>query len=145
MHMYGYTQGQSVKYHMSAIRRLPENIQRILEIYCASLDFQSLDALVQCAVDMTDPTKCEATWAMPDARIASIVSHGLVLINPTMTLDIVDPSVLETDTSSDTDSENNNDEEEFDGGFLQRTQSCAMTPRQPKTIIAKWDPAQMPK
>ena len=130
-----------VKHHMSSIRNLPENIQRILETYFSSLDSQSLSVLVQCAIDMTDPTKSEATWAMPDARIASIVSHGLAMINPTMTLDIVDPSVLETDTSSDTD----NDEEESDGGLLHRTQSCAMTPRQPKTIIAKWDPAQMPK
>jgi hypothetical protein len=143
--MYGYTQGQSVKYHMSAIRQLPENIQRILEIYCSSLDSQSLSVLVQCALAMTDTTKSEATWAMPDARIASIVSHGLAMINQTMTLDIVDPSVLETDTSSDTDSDNNDDEEEFDGGLLMRSQSCAITPRIPKTLIAKWDPAQMPK
>jgi hypothetical protein len=127
---------------MSAIRQLPETIQRILEIYCSSLDSQSLYVLVQCALDMTDTTKSEATWAMPDARIARIVSHGLAMINPTMTLDIVDPSVLETDTSSDTDSD---DEEECDGGLLQRTQSCDSTPRIPKTMIAKWDPAQMPK
>jgi hypothetical protein len=131
-----------VKYHMSSIGNLPENIQRILDIYCISLDSQSLSILVKCALDMTDITKSEATWDMPDARIASIVSHGLAMINPTMTLEIVDPSVLETDTSSDTD---NDDKEESDGGLLQRTQSCAMTPRQPKTIIAKWDPAQMPK
>lgn len=126
---------------MSAIRELPETIQRILEIYCSSLDSQSLTVLVKCALAMTDTTKSEATWAMPDARIASIVSHGLAMINPTMTLEIVDPSVLESDTSSDTDTE-----EECDGGLLMRSQSCAaITPRIPKSIIAKWDPAQMPK
>jgi hypothetical protein len=125
---------------MSSIRTLPENIQRILEVYCSSLDSQSLSVLVQCALDMIDTTKGEATWDMPDARIASIVSHGLAMINPTMTLDIVDPSVLESDTSSDNDTE-----EECDGGLLMRSQSCAITPRIPKSIIAKWDPAQMPK
>jgi hypothetical protein len=132
---------------MSSIRKLPENIQRILEIYCSSLDSQSLSVLVQCALDMIDTTKIEATWDMPDARIASIVSHGLAMINPTMTLDIVDPSVLESDTSSDNDSDNNSDnsEEECDVGPLMRSQSCAITPRIPKSIIAKWDPAQMPK
>jgi hypothetical protein len=126
---------------MLSIRKLPENIQRILEIYCSSLDSQSLSVLVQCTLDMIDTTKSEAKWDMPDARIASIVSHGLAMINPTMTLDIVDPSILESDTSSDNDSE-----EECDGCFLQRSQSCAITtPRLPKSIIAKWDPAQMPK
>jgi hypothetical protein len=127
---------------MSAIRKLPETFQRILEIYCSSLDSHSLSVLVQCALDMTDPTKSEATWAIPDARIAGIVSHGLAMINPTMTLDIVDPSVLDTDTSSDNDTDS---EEECDGGLLMRSQSCAITPRIPKTIIAKWDPSQMPK
>jgi len=129
---------------MSSIRKLPENIQRILEIYCSLLDSQSLSVLVQCAIDMIDTTKIEATWDMPDARIASIVSHGLAMINPTMTLDIVDPSVLESDTSSDNDSDNDS-EEKCDGSLLMRSQSCAITPRIPKLIIAKWDPAQMPK
>jgi len=131
---------------MSSIRKLPETIQRILEIYCSSLDSQSLAVLVQCTLDMIDTTKSEATWAMPDARIASIVSHGLAMINPAMSLDIVDPSVLESDTSSDDEACDNSDEEECDGGLLMRSQSCATTtPRIPKSIIAKWDPAQMPK
>jgi hypothetical protein len=135
---------------MSSIRKLPENIQRILEIYCSSLDSQSLSVLVQCALDMIDTTKSEATWDMPDARIASIVSHGLAMINPTMTLDIVDPSsVLDSDTSSDNGDNNALDtdsEEECEGGLLMRSQSSyAITPRLPKSIIAKWDPSQMPK
>jgi hypothetical protein len=125
---------------MPHITDLPLNIQQILEIYCVSLDSLSLSVLTQCVLDMIDNNKQEATWDMPDARIAHIVSHGLALINPTMTLDIVDPSVLDSDTSSDEE----NDEEEC-GFFLQRSQSCTTTPRQPKTIIAKWDPAQMPK
>ena len=137
------------KYHMpSSIRDLPENIQHILDIYCSSLDSQSLSVLIQCALDMTDTTKSEATWAMPDARIASIVSHGLAMINPSMTLDITNPSILdilESDTSSDDDACDSPDTEECDGGLLLRSQSCATTPRLPKSIIAKWDPAQMPK
>ena len=130
---------------MSALRELPETIQRILEIYCSSLDSQSLSVLVQCALDMTDIAKNEAMWDMPDARTANIVSHGLAMINPSMTLDIVDPSVLEPDTSSD-DDDDANDSPEFDGGLLMRSQSSyAITPRLPKSIIAKWDPTQMPK
>lgn len=135
------------KYYMSSlsISDLPDTIQRILEIYLVSLDSQSLSVLVQCALDMTDTTKSEATWAMPDARIASIVSHGLAMINPTMTLDIIDPSILDLDTSSDDDACDSPDTEECDGSLLTRSQSCATTPRLPKSIIAKWDPKQMPK
>lgn len=128
---------------MSTIRDLPLNIQAILELYCASLDSQSLKELARCALYMVEPCHRDAAWAMPDARIASIVSNGLLLIHPTMTIDIVDPSILESDTSSD---DACSDEEDCGAGsLLQRSQSCATIPRQPKTIIAKWDPSQMPK
>lgn len=130
---------------MATISDLPLNIQAILELYCASLDSQSLKELARCALYMVDPCHHDAAWAMPDARIASIVSNGLLLIHPTMTIDIVDPSILETDTSSD-DDDAHSDIEEDCGSFLQRSQSCDhATIRQPKTIIAKWEPSQMPK
>ena len=129
---------------MASILELPLNIQAILEIYCASLDSHSCAELVQCALHMLDPCNADAMWAMPDERIASIVSNGLLMINPTMTIDIVDPSVLDSDTSSD---DACSDEEVDDGCLLQRSQSSTITPtpRQPKTIIAKWEPALMPK
>lgn len=127
---------------MPSISELPLRIQKILEIYCASLDSQSLSELARCALYMVDPCHTEATWVMPDARIASIVSLGLAMVNPTMTIDVVDPSVLDSDTSSDEDDACS--EEEEDGRFfIQRSQSCA--PTQPKSIIAKWDPSQMPQ
>jgi hypothetical protein len=130
---------------MPSIRDLPTNIQHILETYSASLDSQSAEELARCVLDMIDPLHKEATWTMPDARIANIVSHGLVLIHPTMTIDIIDSSVLESDTSSDDE----DDEDAETGFFLQRSQSCAdtvpTTVRQPKSIIAKWDPTQMPQ
>ena len=128
---------------MASISDLPSNIQAILELYCASLDSPSLKELARCALYMANPCHHAAMWEMPDERIASIVSNVLLLIHPTMTIDIVDPSILESDTSSD---DACSDEEDGDGGsLLQRSQSCATISRQPKTIIAKWDPSQMPK
>ena len=132
---------------MASISDLPSNIQAILELYCASLDSQSMKELARCALYMVDPCHRDATWEMPDERIASIVSNGLLLIHPTMTLTILDSSVLNSDTSSDDDACSEEEDGRF---FIQRSQSCAAavvaaTVCQPKSIIAKWDPTQMPK
>jgi hypothetical protein len=142
--MNGYfTKEQRTLLHMSSILDLPANIQHILETYSTSLDSQSASVLARCVLDMVDPDNSEATWLIPDARIASIVCLGLAMVNPTITIDVVDTSVLESDTSSD------EEEEQEDEFLLQRSQSCAaVVPtnvRQPKSIIAKWDPKQMPK
>ena len=125
-------------------------ITDILHNYITSLDDESRELLMKCVGCMINSDNSHAAWIMPNERTANIVMTGVALICPSMSMHIdVSPYVSDTDsdTSSDTDDDNS-------GGFLTRSVSSAAVSTSTNTIvseatavtlIAEWNPSEIPK
>ena len=105
---------------------------------------------MKCVVCMIDSSNSHAEWIMPNERTANIVMTGLSLICPSMSIQL-DVSPYVSDSDSDTSTDTDDDDS---GGFLTRSVSSAavstststiMSEATVVTLIAEWNPSEIPK